>query len=166
MQTLFAPWRLEYVTTADTHAEGDCIFCQALTSRDDRTTLTLWRWPRCFALLNRFPYTSGHAMVAPARHVGNLDELDSATLGEIMVAAKSVVQALRQVYDPHAFNLGFNLGEAAGAGIAEHLHLHVIPRWRGDTSFVSIVGGTRVIPEDLDRTHSKLTAALGEILEG
>ncbi len=165
MQTLFAPWRLEYVTHADSDGEGGCIFCDALASRDDRATLTLWRWPSCFALLNRYPYTSGHAMVAPARHVGDLDDLDAATLAEIMVAAKSVVAALRRVYSPHAFNVGFNLGEAAGAGIAEHLHLHIVPRWRGDTSFVTVVGGTRVIPEDLEQTHAKLTEALAEILE-
>ena len=100
-----------------------------------------------------------------AWHVGDLEALDSETLAEIMVAGKTMVQALRAVYHPHAFNVGFNLGEAAGAGIEQHLHLHIVPRWRGDTSFVSVVGGARVIPERLEQTHTKLTAALRRVQE-
>lgn len=105
-------------------------------------------------------------MVAPNGHVSDLEDLDDATLGEMMGAARLLVQALRRVYDPHAFNVGFNLGEAAGAGIAEHLHLHTVPRWRGDTSFVTVIGDVRVIPEDLDTCHARVVAALRDIVEG
>jgi ATP adenylyltransferase len=122
--------------------------------------LTLLRRSRCFGLLNLYPYTSGHAMVAPNTHLQNLDELDDATLAEIMIVAKSLMRTLRAVYDPHGFNVGFNVGEAAGAGIEEHLHLHIVPRWRGDTNIMGVIGQTRVIPEDLGTTFDKIRAKL------
>ncbi|MFI5143173.1 MAG: HIT family protein, partial [Thermoanaerobaculales bacterium] len=111
-------------------------------------------------LLNRYPYTSGHTMVAPREHVGDLTQLDDATLAEMMRLAQRVMQALQRLYAPHGFNLGFNLGEAAGAGIADHLHLHVVPRWRGDTSFITVNANVRVLPEDLAETRAKLRQAL------
>jgi len=160
MKALFAPWRLEYVSSADRKADGQCIFCRAWESSDDRETLTLWRGERCFAMLNRYPYTSGHVMVAPIAHVADLDDLDPATLAEMMAAARALSRALKSVYAPHAFNLGMNIGEAAGAGIKEHLHLHVVPRWMADTNFISVVGETRVIPEDLGVTWDKISRAL------
>ncbi len=115
---------------------------------------------RAFALLNRYPYTSGHTMVAPYAHVGDLAELDPATLTEMMGLAQRVVRALQQAYQPHGFNLGFNLGEAAGAGVADHLHLHIVPRWRGDTSFMTVNAEVRVLPEELGETCAKLRKAL------
>ncbi len=163
MEPLFAPWRLEYVSSADRTVDGECIFCRAYASTDDAAALTVWRWDRCFAMLNLYPYTSGHTMIAPVEHEGRLDALDDATLAEIMGAARSVIRALRRLYHPHGFNVGFNLGEAAGAGIEEHLHMHVIPRWRADTNFISVVGNARVIPEELSVTRERLAGALEEL---
>ncbi len=110
-------------------------------------------------MLNLYPYTSGHCMVAPIAHVGELAALDTETLSELMVGARDLVTVLSDVYRPHGFNIGFNLGEAAGAGIEEHLHLHVVPRWRGDTNLMTAVSGVRVIPEDLGQTFERLRAA-------
>ena len=158
MQHVFAPWRFAYVT----HAEPTdrCIFCAAAAGGE--AELTVLRGERAFVLLNRYPYTSGHAMVAPVAHVGELGDLDEAVLAEMMRLAQRVVTALRGMYSPHGFNVGMNLGEAAGAGIADHLHLHIVPRWRGDTSFMTVSGGVRVIPEDLGATYRKLQTALEE----
>ena len=152
MHRVFAPWRFAYVSQAESIA--GCIFCAA--AQDGEETLTLIHGERCFALLNRYPYTSGHAMVAPLEHVAELTSLDGETMAEMMVLARRLVQALRDTYRPHGFNLGLNLGEAAGAGIEEHLHLHVVPRWRGDTNFMSAVAQTRVIPEALEDTYERV----------
>ena len=151
---------MEYVSSADHKEDGECIFCRAAASKDDAATLTLWRWPACFALLNRYPYTSGHTMIAPLVHEGQLDSLHTETLAEMMDAVKIIIRVLRSLYHPHGFNVGFNLGEAAGAGIPEHLHLHIVPRWRADTNFISVVGNARVIPEDLSTTYQRVTEAL------
>ncbi|HVN76714.1 MAG TPA: HIT domain-containing protein [Thermoanaerobaculaceae bacterium] len=156
MRQLFAPWRFAYVTHAG--ASQQCVLCAAVGGGED--TLTLARGERAFALLNRFPYTSGHAMVAPVAHVADLSQLDAATLSEMMSLLQRIVRALTQVYQPHGFNIGFNLGEAAGAGIADHLHLHVVPRWRGDTNFMAVTADVRVIPEELTETRAKLRRAL------
>jgi ATP adenylyltransferase len=136
------------------------VLCQA--AGGDAETLTLCRGPRAFALLNRFPYTSGHAMVAPFEHVADFAALDPATMADLMDVAQRVVRALERVYKPHGFNLGINLGESAGAGIADHLHLHIVPRWRGDTNFMSVAGEVRVLPEDLPETWARLRGALDE----
>ncbi len=120
------------------------------------------RTGRAVALLNRFPYTSGHAMVAPIQHCADFALVDSETMAEMMAVTQRVVRALEAVYQPHGFNLGVNLGEAAGAGITDHLHVHVVPRWRGDTNFMTVAGEVRVLPEDLDRTWARLREALGE----
>ena len=160
VETLFAPWRLEYVSTADRRDRSLCIFCDAFASVDDRATLTLRRDRRSFSLLNLYPYTSGHAMVAPIQHCSDLSDVDEETLTEMMRTAQDLMAAMRKVYQPHGFNVGFNVGEAAGAGIEEHLHLHVVPRWRGDNNMMTVVGETRVIPEDLGRTFERMTAAL------
>lgn len=156
MQHLFAPWRFAYVSQAD--SAGGCIFCEA--ARNDVDPLTLARSERSFALLNRYPYTSGHTMVAPYAHVGDLSELDAVALVDVMRLGQRIVRALQRVYQPHGFNVGFNLGEAAGAGIATHLHLHVVPRWRGDTNFMTVNAEVRVLPEDLGETRVKLRQAL------
>jgi len=160
VETLFAPWRLEYVSTADERDRSECIFCDAFASADDRATLTLRRGQRSFSLLNLYPYTTGHAMVAPIQHCSDLSDVDEDTLTEMMRSAQDLMAAMRELYHPHGFNVGFNVGEAAGAGIEEHLHLHVVPRWRGDNNMMTVVGGTRVIPEDLPRTFERMTAAL------
>lgn len=157
MQHLFAPWRFAYVSHTDpTEA---CVLCEA--ARGGVETLTLAEDGLAFALLNRYPYTSGHAMVAPLAHVSGFSELDAATLADLMRLAQRVVRAIEATYHPHGFNIGFNLGEVAGAGIADHLHLHVVPRWRGDTSFITVNADVRVVPEDLGETCAKLRRALG-----
>ncbi len=156
MEHLFAPWRYAYVTNPE--SPGGCIFCAA--ARDQAEPLTVARGERAFALLNRFPYTSGHTMVAPLAHVAEFADLDAATLADMMLLAQRIIRALRRVYQPHGFNLGFNLGEAAGAGIADHLHFHVVPRWRGDTNFMTVNAEVRVVPEDLAATRSRLRREL------
>ena len=165
VESLFAPWRFDYVTTGDKRNRDECVFCRALHSPDDRATLTLLRSEHCFALLNLYPYTSGHCMVAPNTHVSDLDVLDDATLAEMMVVVRSLMRVLRNLYNPHGFNVGCNVREAAGAGIEEHLHLHIVPRWRGDTNLMGVIGETRVIPEDLAKTFEKITETLarGEV---
>ncbi len=150
-------------TAEERRDRGRCIFCTAFASPDDRATYTLWRGHRCFALLNAYPYTSGHAMVAPVEHVATLEALDRETMAEMMAAARALTLALGSVYGPHGFNLGLNLGEAAGAGIEDHLHLHVVPRWRGDTNFMSTVADVRVIPESLEAAFEKVRSALAEL---
>lgn len=153
---LFAPWRFSYVSGA-AHS-SHCIFC--LAANGGRETLTVARGERVFAVLNRYPYTAGHLMVAPKAHGGDLASLDRETLTELMEMAQSLLRALDRVYRPHGYNLGFNLGEAAGAGIVDHLHLHIVPRFRGDTNFMTTNAAVRVVPEDLEQTWSKITQAL------
>lgn len=156
MEQLWTPWRFRYVTEAD-KAVG-CVFCEkaAADPSSDRENLILCRGPHSFTLLNLYPYTTGHSMVVPYAHVASLAGLDAETLSEMMQSARELERALGSVYHPHGFNLGMNLGRVAGAGIAEHLHLHVLPRWNGDTNFMTVVGETRVQPEDLQTTYDKL----------
>jgi ATP adenylyltransferase len=156
VERLWAPWRLEYIESADDAA--GCIFCAAL-SRDDEDALVVYRGRRAFALLNRFPYASGHLMVAPARHVGDFGELDDAEVVEIHRLASAGIGALAQVYSPQGFNLGWNLGRVAGAGIVDHVHLHVVPRWAGDTNFMPVLADVKVLPEHLRETRRKLAGA-------
>jgi ATP adenylyltransferase len=145
---LWAPWRLEYIEHAD---EGErCIFC------DPEDDLVVHRGRAAFVLLNRFPYTSGHLMVAPFRHVGALEELDDGEALEIHRLAVGALAALRAEYAPDGHNLGWNLGRVAGAGIVDHIHLHVVPRWAGDTNFMPVLAGVRVIPEALAATAERL----------
>ena len=139
------------------------MFCAAYESTDDKATLTLRRDDHSFALLNLYPYTTGHAMVAPIRHCNDLADVSSATMNEMMATCRDLIAALKEIYHPHGFNVGFNVGEAAGAGIEEHLHLHVVARWRGDNNIMTVIGGTRVIPEDLAVTYERMSAALDRV---
>jgi ATP adenylyltransferase len=156
VERLWAPWRLEYIESAD-EAAG-CVFCAALAA-DDEDALVLHRGRRAFALLNRFPYASGHLMVAPARHVGDFGELDDSEVLEVHRLASAGIGALAQVYSPQGFNLGWNLGRVAGAGILDHVHLHVVPRWAGDTNFMPVLADVKVLPEHLHETRRKLADA-------
>jgi ATP adenylyltransferase len=156
-QPLWAPWRTEYVASA---RDDDCVFCAAPADGDDVAARIVDRGIACFTILNAYPYTSGHVMVVPYRHVAGLDELDEAEQLEMLGKARRAVSALQQVMRPHGFNLGLNLGEAAGAGYADHLHLHVVPRWRGDTNFMPVVAGTHVVSQALEATHEALADAL------
>ena len=153
---LWAPWRLEYVQTAGDDA--GCIFCAA-APHDDDEALRVHRGERAFVLLNKFPYASGHLMVAPLRHVGSLADLEDQEALEIHRLATAGVAALTATYAPDGFNLGWNLGRAAGAGVVDHVHLHVVPRWAGDTNFMPVLADAKVLPEHLSETRRKLAAA-------
>jgi ATP adenylyltransferase len=155
---LWAPWRLEYITQAD-EQEG-CVFCSEATGAlAAPESLLLHDGAAAIALLNKFPYSSGHLMVAPRRHVGALGELTNAEALEIHHLAVAAVDVLTRVYGPGGFNLGWNLGRIAGAGIADHVHLHVVPRWAGDTNFMPVLADVKVIPEHLLETRDRLRAA-------
>jgi ATP adenylyltransferase len=158
LEHLWAGWRGEYVTTADDlHAGDGCVFCRILDSGlPDEQTYVLWRGEKVFAILNKYPYTSGHLMVMPTRHVGELDELADDEYDELFRAARVAQRALKAAYQPGGFNLGANLGQAGGAGVPGHLHVHVLPRWAGDTNFMTAIGETRVLPELLDDAFRKL----------
>jgi ATP adenylyltransferase len=158
MDYLWTPWRYRYVTAAD--KDDRCIFCDAAASKDDAATLVVYRGKKNFIILNRYPYTSGHVMVVPYAHQAVFSASDPETLAEMMTIAQRVQTALEGLYHPQGYNLGMNLGRAAGAGITAHLHLHVLPRWTGDTSFITTVAETRTQPEDLDVTYARLRQAL------
>ncbi|MFB3825684.1 MAG: HIT domain-containing protein [Bryobacteraceae bacterium] len=158
MDYLWSPWRYQYVTTADKTAE--CIFCDAAGRCDDRENLIVWRGARCFVILNRYPYTSGHLMVVPYAHVATLEELDDETTVEMARTVRAASGHLRRLYSPDGMNVGMNIGKCAGAGVAGHVHAHVLPRWVGDSSFMTTVGETRVLPEDLATTWRRLTTEM------
>jgi ATP adenylyltransferase len=158
MDHLWSPWRYKYVSSAS--PQDPCLFCRAAAEPDDKKNHVLWRAERSFALLNRYPYTSGHLMIAPYAHVATLEQADPRDLEEVIRLAQRAEAALRTVYKPGGFNLGFNIGQCAGAGVAGHIHMHVLPRWTGDVSFMTTIGETRVLPEDLDSTYGKLSEAL------
>jgi ATP adenylyltransferase len=160
MQRLFSPWRKPYIGR-DKQAEKTkgCVFCAALNAEDSAENLVVARDRNSFVMLNRFPYTSGHLMVLPLKHAARLDEVDATTRAEMMELQTKAIEVLSRVYKPDGFNLGANLGAAAGAGIEEHLHLHVVPRWIGDTNFMPTVGQARVLPEALEETWQRVRAA-------
>jgi ATP adenylyltransferase len=152
---LWAPWRLQYIRGEKT---DDCIFC-IKPALDDESALVVRRGDRCFVMLNAFPYTSGHVMVAPYEHTADLAGLDEETALELMTLTQESVRAIRVAYSPDGFNVGANLGTVAGAGVADHLHFHVVPRWEGDTNFMSVIGEVRVLPESLEDTQRRLKEA-------
>ncbi|HVA94044.1 MAG TPA: HIT domain-containing protein [Candidatus Dormibacteraeota bacterium] len=158
MDYLWTPWRYRYVAEAK-NAAG-CVFCNAPAANRDEDMLILSRGVKNFIILNRYPYTSGHVMIVPYAHSADFAALDTATTAEMMFLAQRVQAALDETYHPDGFNLGMNLGRSAGAGIADHLHLHLLPRWTGDTNFMTTVSETRLEPEDLSATYAKLRTAL------
>ena len=161
MDHLWSPWRYQYVTSASpATSQIHCLFCRIAAEAKDQENYVVLRGERNFVLLNRYPYSSGHLMIAPYEHTATMENADVATLEELIRLAQRVEMALRAVYRPGGFNLGFNIGECAGAGVAGHIHLHALPRWAGDTSFVTTVGETRVLPEDLETTYERVSAAL------
>lgn len=155
MDRLWSPWRMQYIQAA-TEEPGGCIFCDLPGKGDDAAVLILARGDHAFAVLNSFPYNPGHVMVAPFRHTGELEGLREEELADVDALVKRSVRALREEMEPHGFNVGMNLGRVAGAGIPDHLHTHVVPRWNGDTNFMPVVGETRVLPELLEETYRKL----------
>ena len=159
MRIIFAPWRFEYVKNSDN--APSCVFCDIEASSDDEASLVVFRGKYNFVVLNRYPYVSGHMMVVPYEHVDQLGALSAEARNEMMALVNVVLDALREIYHPQGFNVGMNIGPAAGAGIADHIHMHAMPRWGGDTNFVTVISDTRVIPEDLAETHRKMRAWFG-----
>lgn len=157
MENLWSPWRMKYVT--DNEKPGECIFCSYPKMVDGAENLIVHRGIAAFVILNRYPYTSGHAMVVPYQHVASIEELTPEVRAEVMEMVNETLGVLRKVYQPEGFNVGINMGSAAGAGIAEHAHVHIVPRWGGDTNFMSTTGETRVIPEDLRVTYERIEGA-------
>jgi ATP adenylyltransferase len=153
---LWAPWRLEYIQQAD--EQPGCVFCRAAEASDE-DGLIVHRGERAFVLLNKFPYSSGHLMVAPLRHVGDFGELATDEAVEIHALTTRALGALRGVYGPEGFNLGWNLGRIAGAGVVDHVHEHVVPRWTGDTNFMPVLADAKVLPEHIAATRERLAAA-------
>ena len=158
MDYIWTPWRYRYI--ADASKDDRCIFCDALAANDDVGALIVLRGKKNFVILNKYPYTSGHVMVVPYAHVAELDATDPQTLAEMMRMAQRVQTALGKTYHPQGYNLGMNLGRAAGAGVTGHIHMHVLPRWAGDANFMTVVGETRMEPEDLATTFERLRKAL------
>jgi len=154
MDFLFTPWRYAYVSGAN--APGDCLFCGLLQANDDEKSLIVHRANYCLIMLNAFPYTSGHVMIVPYEHVDELAKLSQPAAQEMMALTQRMEAVLRELYRPDGINLGMNLGKAAGAGVAGHIHMHILPRWFGDVNFMSAVGETRVLPQDLQTTYQKL----------
>ena len=154
MKFLWSPWRMTYIL--DNQHSADCVFCTALEQLDGPGNLIVARGQRAFVILNRYPYTSGHLMVVPMEHCASLVELDPETRAEIMELSNRATLILQSVYQPQGFNLGMNIGEVAGAGIADHVHMHIVPRWGGDTNFMSSLADTRVLPESLAETYQRV----------
>jgi ATP adenylyltransferase len=153
MERLFTPWRLSYIVSPP--SEG-CIFCEAPRAGDDASKLILARAPLNYVILNLYPYSNGHLMVVPFRHLATPAEATPGERGEMMELAVACQRALEQAYHPEGFNVGLNLGKCAGAGVSGHFHMHVVPRWQGDTNFMSVLADTRVVPEDLKQSYEKL----------
>lgn len=160
MERLWAPWRLEYVTQAKSQG---CIFCEKPQLGDDRAAHIVYRGSLAYVVLNAFPYNNGHVMVAPFAHLSAFEEVPAEILHEMMDIAQLCVRAYKLTLHPDGINIGFNLGTAAGAGIKDHLHLHLVPRWEGDTNFMPVIGDVRVIPQSLDAAYEQLSAAFKQL---
>ena len=157
MKHLWSPWRMKYIESDQKH--DGCVFCDAQAKVDGAENLIAFRGKNAYVILNRFPYTSGHLMVIPFEHKPNLEELDAETRAEMMELASRCMSVLRNIYKPQGFNMGANIGEVAGAGVKGHVHIHIVPRWAGDTNFMSSVGETRVLPEALENTFKRVREA-------
>lgn len=162
MENLHAPWRIEYILAPKTPPGETSVFTRIAQSSDDVENLVIARDKTCFALLNRYPYTGGHLMVVPYKQVSDWNELTENELLDLMLLLRRCQNALKRVMKPDGFNIGVNLGKCAGAGILEHLHIHIVPRWNGDTNFMPVIGNTTVIPEALKDVADKLRTALAE----
>jgi len=156
---IWAPWRLAYVKDASKDIEEECVFCAKPAAGDDEASLIVHRGERCFVILNLYPYTNGHLMVAPFEHLGRLQDLPAETLAEMMALAQQAMDGLERAYDPQGYNVGFNQGRVAGAGVEHHIHLHVVPRWGGDTNFMPVIADTKVMPQTLEESFAALKRA-------
>ncbi|MCS7138427.1 MAG: HIT domain-containing protein [Candidatus Caldarchaeum sp.] len=162
MDRLWAPWRMAYIKEAKKEEAG-CIFCAAANEQSDKKTYIVYRGKASFIIMNLYPYNNGHVMVTPHRHVGSVEELNEEEMFEIMKLIKLAVKAITKAMKPEGFNIGANIGRSAGAGIEDHIHFHIVPRWRGDTNFMTIVSDTRVLPETIEQTYRKLVDSIAEI---
>ncbi len=162
MENLWAPWRMAYIAPKNAARPG-CIFCIQPAEQRDEEHHILYRGEHCFMMLNLYPYNNGHLMVAPYKHVGALEQLDAAILADLMAQAQLALKALRLAMNPDGFNMGFNQGKVAGAGYAEHIHFHIVPRWNGDTNFMPVIGEVKVMPEHLDTVYHTLLNALEQV---
>lgn len=157
MDRLWTPWRFDYISKIDAEAASSgCVFCTIFSENKDKANFILYRGKNSFAVLNLFPYTSGHILIVANRHFPFLRDARTEELHELLELAQRCEKALESEYHPDGYNIGFNLGRAAGAGVAHHLHMHILPRWTGDANFVSVVAETRVLPEELPRTYRRL----------
>ncbi len=164
MENLWAPWRMAFITPKTEPTPG-CIFCtQPAANRDDEYHI-LYRGERCFMMLNKYPYNNGHLMIAPFEHVGSISQLDAITLAELMAQAQLALKAVRHAMNPDGFNMGINEGKVAGAGFADHMHYHIVPRWNGDTNFMPVIADIKVMPEHLDNVYTQLKDALKQVQE-
>ncbi|WP_099210217.1 HIT family protein [Thermococcus henrietii] len=160
MKVLWAPWRIEYIRSPK---HDGCIFCDFPKENLDKERLILYRGKHAFVIMNNYPYNPGHVMVAPYRHVANWEELTDEELLEIMKLTQLMIKAIKRAMNPDGFNLGVNLGRVAGAGIDSHVHLHIVPRWNGDTNFMPVIADTKVIPESLQEAYDELKRAIEEV---
>ncbi|ACO04005.1 MAG TPA: HIT domain-containing protein [Persephonella sp.] len=163
MERLYSPWRSQYIETYDKIEE--CFLCDAYRSDDDEKKLVLYRGKRVFVIMNLFPYNAGHVMVCPNEHIGDFTQIDHETLCEISKVTQMMVKALRKALNPEGFNIGYNLGRVAGAGLEDHIHNHIVPRWNGDTNFMPVIGEVKVISQDLKDIYTKIKKAIKEIEE-
>ncbi len=160
MKILWAPWRMAYIKNFSSKKDEGCFLCRAARESDDRGNLVVLRGRTCFVILNRYPYNNGHLMIAPYRHIGSLLDLNEEESIEIMDLLKRSIRALKEEYNPDGFNIGLNLGKSAGAGVEDHFHFHVVPRWTGDTNFMPVLSDTKVIPEALEETWRRIRGRL------
>ncbi|MCC6278584.1 MAG: HIT domain-containing protein [Oligoflexia bacterium] len=161
--TLFAPWRLNYIKGARDGVKQDCVFCWAAQTGPSMETLLVHQGSQCSIILNKFPYNNGHLMVIPHRHTADFDGLTRDEFEEIHQLLKLAYQAIKRAYNPQGLNVGLNLGRVAGSGIDDHLHYHLVPRWGGDTNFMPVIAHTKIISESLDDTFEKIKKAIDEI---
>jgi len=164
-EKLWAPWRMKYIERIDVENDVKCIFCEKPKEDDDKRNYIIYRGKKCFAILNIFPYNNGHLLVVPYEHTSEIKDLDSETMLELMKTINIVIEVIKKTMRPDGFNIGINLGRTAGAGIKEHLHIHIVPRWNGDTNFMPVIGNTKVISESLEDTYEKLSKAIKNYLK-
>ena len=167
MKHLWAPWRMAYINQSGpaAHVEDGCFLCAAARQTDDVANLVLARGTRCFVIMHLYPYNNGHLMIAPYQHLPTIEELKPPVLTDMMVLAQRCLAALRAAMHPDGFNMGINQGRVAGAGLEEHVHYHIVPRWNGDTNFMPVLGETKVMPDSLRNTSRQLHTALRPLME-
>ncbi len=164
MEHLWAPWRMNYIASKTPQSQiQECIFCVKAAENRDAENYILHRGERCFMLLNLYPYNNGHLMIAPYQHVGSIEQLDAETLAEMMAQTQLALRALRKAMGPDGFNMGINMGKVAGAGFADHVHMHIVPRWNGDTNFMPVLADVKVMPDFLENTWQQLKQAIEEV---